>query len=298
MSNKIIQQLRETLNDDAVVPIKEAVKRDGEYTKPYSIGYKIIDDAIKGGVRAGDLVIGTGLSGMGKTTFFQNISINLSNMGHKSIWFSYELLPDNFYAKIKEMGYNGDNLKLYTPKRMTSGNISWIQKKIKEGIEKYDTKFVFIDDLTYLSPMEKIKNSDQKRMIIENIIIELKRIAIEMEITIFLISHVKKVFGRAIEMQDLTESGAIYKLADIVLVVERYTEIVRIGSKRTEVLTEESGIRFLKNRLTGQLAKMNFHLENNRIVVENNVLNTDVENEQELMVVDEKEPIKMFGDES
>lgn len=293
-----MQQLKDALSDDAVVQIKEATLRGGEYTQPYPIGYDILDNAIKGGVREGDLIIGTGLSGSGKTTFFQNISVNLSNMGHKSIFFSYELLIDNFYAKIKEMGCDSENLKLYTPKQMTSGNLEWIQAKIKEGLEKYNTKFVFIDHIDFLTPKNKIKSSEQKRMVIRDICMELKTLAIKLKVIIFLISHVKKVFGRAIEMQDLTESSGIYQLADIVFVVERYVETVDIGGKKTEVKTKDSSIRFLKNRITGEETKMDFHLEDGIIIPDYPF--TPKEKELEIIVEEEekKNDVGLFGDKS
>ncbi|MGQ4876261.1 MAG: DnaB-like helicase C-terminal domain-containing protein [Promethearchaeia archaeon] len=296
-----MEQLKNALDDDDVVHISEATIRDGEYTQPYPIGYDILDDAIKGGVREGDLIIGTGLSGMGKTTFFSNISVNLSNIGNSCIWFSYEMIIDNFYAGFKEMNCDCENLKLYTPKQMSNGNLEWIQTKIKEGLEKYNTKFVFIDHIDFLAPKNKVKSSEQKRMVIRDICMELKTLAIELKVVIFLISHVKKVQGRAIEMQDLTESGAIYQLADMVLVVERYVEITNIGGKKTEIITNESAIRFLKNRITGQLPKMNFHLENKIIIPDYPMYPKEKEQEQEI-IVEENEEIKkkvgLFGDKT
>jgi len=85
INNNEIEKLIKMKNIDGVVHIKDATTRHGEYTTPYSLGYKIFDDVLKGGVREGDLIIGTGLSGQGKTTFFSNVSANLSDNNQPSL---------------------------------------------------------------------------------------------------------------------------------------------------------------------------------------------------------------------
>ena len=102
--NKSQEIFRKILNDDLVVPLAEATKNKGEFTTPYSVGYSQIDDVLLGGVRAGDLVVGTGLSGSGKTTMFMNFLANLSFQGYSCLYFSYEVMIDNLYAKFKQMG--------------------------------------------------------------------------------------------------------------------------------------------------------------------------------------------------
>lgn len=263
--NKSIESLKQNMNTDPVVHLKDATERDGNYTTPTKIGYKIIDDALMGGVREGDLIIGTGLSGEGKTLTFQNISIQLSNSGHSCLWFSYEVMIDNLYAKFKEMGCE-ENLQLYTPKKMTTGNLDWIQEKIKEATEKYNTKFVFIDHIDFLAPKREIRTSDQKRIILRDICSELKTMARELEITIFLIAHVKKVQGRAVEMQDISEASGIYQLADVVFAISRNkkTQYTHAGDE-VKVPTNYSTLRVLKNRITGEQPIMDFYVENNII---------------------------------
>jgi len=252
--------------DDGVVHISEATKRDGEYTTPYPIGYRVFDGAIKGGVRAGDLIVVTGLSGDGKTTLCQNISVNLSKAGNSCLWFSYEVLIDNVYAKFKEMGCDTKALKIFTPKQMTSGNLEWVEQKIKEGVDKYNSKFIFIDHLDFLAPKKKIKSEEQYRIVMGEIIKELKDIAINLEITIFLVAHVNKVYGRAVEMQDMAECSKIYKLADIVMSASRNSFYKKdISGQKILVYGNNSTARFLKNRPTGQCVSMDYILIDNVI---------------------------------
>lgn len=248
--------------DDEVVHISELEKHQGGYSQPFKTGYDVFDNALMGGVRGGDLVILTGISGHGKTTMAQCISVNLSKRLLPSLWFSYEVIQSNLAAKFRAMGAQDESFLVYTPKRNTSGSLKWIQDKIKEGIEKFQTKFVFIDHIDYLSPLNT-KNSDQRRIILRDICQELKSLAIDLEVVIFLIAHVKKVEGREVEMQDIAESSGIYQLADFVFSITRQKERRNVNGKMEETFENRSIIKILKNRLTGELPKIDVILENN-----------------------------------
>ncbi len=252
-------------NDDSVVHISEVSQYDGGYSQPFSTGYSVLDNAMKGGIRAGNLIIITGISGMGKSTFAECISVNLSKNNLPSLWFSYEIPLMDLAARFKEMGALDKDFLIYTPKRNTSGNLKWVEQKIREGLEKFKTKFVFIDHVEYLSP-SSVRSTDQYRMVLGNVCRELKSLAIELEIVIFLMAHVKKVGDKEIQMQDISESSDIFKLADFVFGITRQTEIKMENNKRVEVMENRSVVRMLKNRLTGDLRKIDVVLENNIFV--------------------------------
>lgn len=265
MENTLLKEFTKVKTGDYVVPIKEACERNGQYSTAFSIGYEIFDNAMKvngepnGGVRAGDLIILTGLSGAGKTTLAQNITLNLDKKAFPCLWFSYEVVVDNLYAKFKVMGIS-DGSVIFTPKRNITGNLKWIKEKIKEGQDKYFTEIVFIDHIDFVTPTN-IQSSDQRRNILSNICVELKDIARELNLVIFLIAHVKKVQGREVEMQDISESSGIYKLADFVFSIARYYETVTMEGRETKIATNEGIVKILKNRLTGKEAFMNFRME-------------------------------------
>jgi predicted ATP-dependent serine protease len=250
-------------NDDEVVNIKDMEKFGGGYSSPFSVGFPAIDTALLGGVREGDLVIITGLSGHGKTLLSQTISVNLSKQMFSSLWFSYEIPLHNLAARFKSMGAPDESFLIFTPRRNTSGNLKWVKEKIKEGMEKYNTKFIFVDHLEFLSPTT-IHNSDQLRMILNSVCMELKTLAIELGVIIFLMAHVKKVESREVQMQDISESSGVYKLADFVISITRCSEIKMLTSgQKEEAFTNRSIIKILKNRLTGELPKLNVIFENN-----------------------------------
>lgn len=269
MENKQLNSFIKAKTGNFVVPIKEACERDGEYTEAYPTGYSIFDDAmkvgdqVKGGVRDGDLVVITGLSGHGKSTYAQNLTVNFGKEAFFSLWFSYEVLMDNLYAKFKEMGVESDCL-IYTPKKNVSGVTKWIKEKIEEAQDKYSVKMVFIDHLDFLSPSD-VRSSDQQRIVLKNICKELKEIAIDSKVIIFLMAHVKKVQGREVEMQDLSESSGIYQLADFVFSVSRTFDIEVTKEKKVLYSQNKGVIKILKNRLTGEQPCMSFVLKNNII---------------------------------
>lgn len=250
-----------------IVHISEAITSE-ELSTPTKIGYEVIDNAMMGGIREGDLAIITGISGHGKTTFAQNITLNLYFSGGLSTWFSYEVLTNNLYAKFRQMSeakkMEIKDIPILVPKRTSSGNLGWIKEKISESIRKYNSKFIFIDHIDFISPTE-IKSSDQRRMILKEICQELKTIAIELKVSVFLMAHVKKVQGREIEMQDIAESSGIFQLADFVFSVQRLTKKENIGGMMVDIITDESLIKLLKNRLTGEQPYMKFIMENNII---------------------------------
>lgn len=254
---------------DMMVNIKDACEHQGKYSESYPIGFPIFDNAMKvnendnGGVRDGDVVIITGISGHGKTTFLENIILNLNKINIPSAFFSYEVLIDHIYAKFKVMGLNDDNV-VCAPKKIITGNLNWIKEKIKEAKEKFFVKVIFIDHIDFLSPSNR-SSSDQLRMTLRNITQELKSIALSEEVIIFLVAHTKKVEGREVEMQDVSESSGIYQLADYVFSIARATDEVQDGSKTIKIVTDEGIIKLLKNRLTGRMPYMKFTMENNLI---------------------------------
>lgn len=266
MDSYALKKFREMMFDDKIVPIKDATERNGIYTDPFPTGFYVFDQAMKGGVREGDLVVICGQSGHGKTTVAQNITVNLSKQAFPCLWFSYEMMIDNVYAKFKEMGIDEEFFCAFAPKKLLTGNLEWVKKKIKEGVEEQATKFIFIDHIDFLAPVNS-KNMDQKRMYLKQIAQELKSMAMDLKVCIFLIAHVKKVYGREIEMQDIAESGGIYQLSDYVMAVNRKSKIETDQSSRKKIETYQEGsyLKLLKNRYTGNLATFDFKLENNII---------------------------------
>lgn len=268
-NNSQLKSFIKAKKEDYMVLIKDACENDGKWSEAYPTQFLTFNDLMKvegqeqGGVRDGDLAVITGISGSGKTTLAQNFTKHFVNEGLPCSWFSYEVIIDNLYAKFKDIEISDFNL-INAPKKNISGEIKWIKEKIKESQEKYYTKMIFIDHIDYLVPTD-IASSDQRRIILKNIAKELKEIAVELKVIIFLMAHVKKVQGREVEMQDIAESSGIYQLSDFVFSIGRYYDTKNINGRDVKVAANEGIVKLLKNRLNGQLGNISFKMENNII---------------------------------
>ena len=250
-------------NEDEVVHISK-IQTDNKKIPVVSTGYSILDEAMAGGFRPGNLVIITGRSGEGKTTFMQNLCVNISNNGQKCQFFSYEITLQELKEKFEEIDKDLTQLDLYTPKRMTSGNIDWIKKKIIEG-QHINIKHFFIDHIDFLTPTN-LRDSDQTRTKLKQITTELKSLANELNVCIYLIAHIRKGDAtKELEMEDIAESAGIYQLADYVLGVKRDIKTDVYIKTKTD---GGARVTILKNRKTGNVTNfLKYKIKNNRTVI-------------------------------
>jgi len=92
----------------------------------------------------------------------------------------------------------------------------------------------------------------------------LKRVAIDLEVVIFLNTHITKLErGKEPRMQDIYGASEAYKLSDAVIFIHRITGDAKFGEKNPE-LTNESKIIVDKNRLTGKLGQFKVIFKDNK----------------------------------
>ena len=248
------------LADDEVVLISDIApelrKRRGS---SISTGFAQLDDVMLGGFKEGDLTIITGISGHGKTSFGQTLTYNFSKDNISSIWFSWETTLDVLDDKFANMN-GGKAGNIYVPKKLTTGEIEWVNKKIIEANKNFKVRVAFVDMIDFIIPND-LRNSDNETIVLKKATAQLKALAVELGIILFVMAHVRKLTRsqKTPEMQDIAHSGGIYQFADYVLAVTRLAET----DKRQSVFQEDdnriktvSRIEMLKNRLTGGLVKM------------------------------------------
>jgi hypothetical protein len=179
------------------------------------------------------------------TTWCQSVSTRLSNMGHKLLWISYELTPQQFIQKF------ADPLpKFYVPKEVVAYNIEWIESKIKEAKDKFGIQSVFIDHLHYVIDMAKMQ--DDKSAMIGCLCRSLKQIAIKYGVTVFLIAHTKQPKGESLPgLGDIRDSSFIAQESDAVYAISR----LRNEDRNVELYSNDSVFTILKQRETGSLGK-------------------------------------------
>lgn len=243
------------ITEDKVLPINEIVKNKPQKVDRFSCGFKIFDEVMLDGFKEGDLVIISGVSGQGKTTYAQTLTYNLCKNAVPCLWFSYEVSLTELHRKFELMNIN-DFYWAYAPEKNITGKIDWIKYKIREGWIKYATKVVFIDHIDFLTPTN-IKDRDNETVALKKITTELKSLAIELDIVIVVMAHLRKLReGQEPDMQDIGYSAGIFQLADYVFMIfrEKNKEYKSFNSKNWtgEINTNNSIIKLVKNRQTGQ----------------------------------------------
>jgi len=240
--------------EDEVVLLREMTfKASGDR---FSTGFQSFDEALDGGVKDGDLIIISGKSGEGKTTFAQTMTYHFCKKGIPCLWFSYEVSLKEVDKKFRLMGMESF-YEVAVPEKNTSGKIEWLTEKIKESWAKYATKIVFIDHIDFLVPKD-CRTSDNEQATLKRIATELKQLAIDLEIVIITMAHVKKIDqNKEPELYDIGYSAGIFQLADLVFMIsrEKIDNHRKFGQEENEGITYTNNtiVKIVKNRMTGIL---------------------------------------------
>lgn len=237
--------------DHEVLPIAEIAAIKPPNGDIYPTGLELLDKAMLGGFRGGDLVVLSGMSGHGKTSLAQTMTYWLTKRTIPCLWFSYEVSVQRLHEKFVAMGIE-PHYHAFAPKRNQSGNVEWIEQRIIEGVKKYMTQVIFIDHIDFLTPTS-IKTSDNENIALKKVATELKQLAIKLNVVIVLMAHVRKVpSGKEPEMQDISSSSGIFQLADYVIITQRLMEKNSNPFSRSgDVFSNTNKTKLVKNRLTG-----------------------------------------------
>lgn len=213
-------------------------------------------DALTEGVHGGELICVAGKRKHGKTLLCQTLVHNFSQQGIHSLFFSYEVPYKQFMTQMPEgLGY-------YMPFRLTKRALDWIEERAVEGKLKFNTKAVFIDHLHFLIDMERTRNPSLE---IGSIVRRLKRIAIDHDLVVFLISHVQKLEPDVEPTEDhLRDSGMTAAEADTTWMVSR---INKDKNKTADVATVAK-ISVRNHRRTGVMAQAVQVIKRGKVLVE------------------------------
>jgi len=255
--------------DDEIMHIADAA--EAQKINPddvYPLGFEIFDEVILGGVCPGDVITIAGQPSHGKTSLCQDFTISMlrSEKAPKALWFSYEVLATHLWTKFKEMGMTREDCA-FIPVKHSTGNIEWVEKKIKEGKEKFGIKLVFIDHMGFLLPKTKGilgKNmSSNYSTFLTQIMRDLKTIAIKEEVIIFLPVHMKKpnLSSKLSEIEDISGSNGPAQESDLVFIIERVKETDKTSNR---MFKGETKISLAKNRKTGISLRASFNMLNGR----------------------------------
>ena len=253
------QVLKQYRGEDEVVSFKKYIELNkGKKSVGFSSGFSKLDGLIDG-FHEGDLITITAPTGEGKTTFCQNLTVKFIESGVKSIWFSYEVPIDQFIIKFGDEVPEG-----YLPKQLVSRTITWIERKIVEGIVKYGVRVVFIDHLHYLFNLSTSRNPSLE---IGEIVRNLKTMAKKYKVTIFLVAHIGKIgYGERVGLENIRDSSFVGQESDYVIAMWRTKERLTKKQEREEgpVFKNEAVLSVVKNRYNGRLGGLKLFFHDNK----------------------------------
>lgn len=246
-----LEIMQKYTGEDRVVLAKDLYNEVSEENKDKVIiktGKLSEFDKIVGGFTEGQIVVVSAPTGQGKTTFCQTLTMNFAEQNINSLWFSYEVGVQEFLEKFPTIPV------CYMPRRIKQNSIDWLELRIKESIAKFNCKVIFIDHLHYLLEMQKMAQAKSISLLIGMMMRELKRIAIENDIVIFLVSHMRKSLYKSDEdlpdINDLRDSSFVGQESDIILFLFRKQGKDARGNK---IYINEALLKVAKNRRTGNL---------------------------------------------
>src|SRR4030042_2150530 len=221
---------------DQVISSEDMAKALREEDKPIQVksGIPTLDNYIDG-FEGGELTIISGLTGNGKTLFAQTITKNFADQAVKSLWCSYEVMPQNFLKSF------GDDLPFfYMPARLRGSSLSWLTARIHEAKLKYEIKAVYVDPLHFLIQLNKGNISVE----IGSMVRELKKLALRFNLCLFLIAHTMKIKPEVeLGLGDTRDSSFIEQEADNVFYLWRLKKgneaILKIAKNRRNGVFEK-----------------------------------------------------------
>jgi KaiC/GvpD/RAD55 family RecA-like ATPase len=220
-----------------------------------------LDTAIEG-FEAGELIVISGPTSMGKTLLCSTIARNLNDGTKYALFFTFEVTP----RKMIE-DYRDSNHVIYLPLQHKAMDLSWLKDRVQEAILKYHVSAVFIDHLHYVVDMATPLNMSLE---IGRTMRFIKRdICIGLNTSVFIVCHASKIpFGQEVTMDHLRDSSFVAQEADTVLIVVRRYDKDLVGKQITgSMLQGLATIQVAKARRTGNMgAKIKVKKEGHNLI--------------------------------
>lgn len=209
--------------DDRVVSFLETVedRKSKEKEVPMKTGHYELDSCISGGLYRKELILVTGLTGNGKTSFAFDMTRNMEKFN--PLWLPYEESAEELADKI--IHWKKQGIKFYHPKSCQNENIDWIEERILEAVLKFNTQIVFIDNLHFIT----MTGEDMSKQFASTglLVKQLKQIASKLDVCIVLIAHLRKTkngIDKIPTFEDVSGSSDSVKVANKILCVWREAE--------------------------------------------------------------------------
>lgn len=184
---RLLEMKKQYTGTDEVVSAKDyygEIKKEKILYKAFA-GMPKLDSIIEG-FRPGTVVIISGPTKQGKTTFCQTLTKAFSANGYECLWFSFDTPPYELIERFATMP------TFYLPRNnFPEKKLEWLESKIIEGLAKYNTRMIFIDHLGSISRFSDETSNHATEL--TSVVRELKDISMRWNVTIFLNHHIQKI---------------------------------------------------------------------------------------------------------
>lgn len=235
---------------ESVVALLDRIqsRHDGTEPRGISTGIADLDRLLGGGFKGGKQVIIAARPSVGKSSFAQQLCLNVAKGGHAAAFLSQEMSKDELVDRgAANLGYIGlegvisGDMKDDEWGRLTEAvermrdlplflddqpalTLHDITAKARALKRQHDLKVLVIDYIQLCASSDK----DSRHHQIEQLSRGLKNLAKQLDITVITLSQLnreveKRTSGRPM-LSDLKESGAIEEDADVVMLLSRQGE--------------------------------------------------------------------------
>lgn len=204
-----------------------------------STGLQGLDDLI-GGIRAGEVIVVTGETGSGKSTFVSDLSLKLAEQNHGVLFMPLEIgsvrqvekwarqikgMPPEKMQKedILELRYTLDGLPLYLFNHYGDINPEPLRNTMAFAKQRLGVKTLVIDHIHFGAS----NTSENERLGLEKMIHACADIANELAVSVIVVAHpnnrgaYEHGDGRVVQMGDIKGSSSIKQVASLILSVYR-----------------------------------------------------------------------------
>lgn len=202
--------------------VKKAPKR-----AVYPTGHALLDEYLDGGLKVGELVLVSGYTNNGKTSFCYDLTRRMSSIN--IFWIPFEESAEELAEKCDR--YNQKPIPFFHPKKIVREDVEWIEERILEAKLKQNCKIVFIDNLHFMTMSDK--NDFAKTGLLCK---QLKQIAEKIGVCIVLIAHLRKShegMDKMPTLEDISGDSDASKIANkIISVWQEQTK--ELGTKKVK----------------------------------------------------------------
>lgn len=249
---------------------------DTNYEQRYSLGVQALDDAmrdedffstdVQGGLALGEFLAISGRPGNGKTLFAAQITQAMQAQNIKSLWFSYEAKLKKLKRIFEKLGADTRLIaSIEIEKNIPMlGNINWIEYYVEQAV-KQGVRLVVIDNLDFLETRnDRVANySQNQQAFLSSIVAELSKMALQYQIMIILIAHVRKPQSQGFKVKrpflyDIAGTSSVERLCNFGIIIDREAD-------NDENYSNKSFIYLDKNRESGVRKKVEMEYSNGRL---------------------------------